>query len=74
MRKSGATEDYKEREVLLTDIAMRVQDYKDAEAATKEKAKRKAVSLESAGQTMRRLAMDTFDSESSDASVLRVRN
>ncbi|CAK4390607.1 unnamed protein product [Aphanomyces euteiches] len=58
MRKSGATEEFEEREILLTDIKSRIDDYSEVEEARKEINKKKKDGIESSGRLLRQLAMD----------------
>ncbi|RHY21485.1 hypothetical protein DYB25_008569 [Aphanomyces astaci] len=57
LRKSGITEEYSERDQLLTDIKLRVDDFAENEAVRKDAAKRKLEGVENSGLIMRQLAM-----------------
>ncbi|RHZ05385.1 hypothetical protein DYB37_001195 [Aphanomyces astaci] len=57
LRKSGTTEEYSERDQLLTDIKLRVDDFAENEAVRKDAAKRKLEGIENSGLIMRQLAM-----------------
>ncbi|RLO07432.1 hypothetical protein DYB28_001397, partial [Aphanomyces astaci] len=56
-QKSGTTEEYTERDQLLTDIKLRVDDFAENEAVRKDAAKRKLEGVENSGLVMRQLAM-----------------
>ncbi|KAH9111148.1 hypothetical protein AeMF1_014270 [Aphanomyces euteiches] len=49
MRKSGVPEDFEEREVLLTDIKTRIDDYVEVDAARKDTDKKKKEGIETSG-------------------------
>ncbi|KAH9105504.1 hypothetical protein AeMF1_018705 [Aphanomyces euteiches] len=57
MRKSGVPEDFEEREVLLTDIKTRIDDYVEVDAARKDTDKKKKEGIETSGLMLRQLAM-----------------
>ncbi|KAG9400903.1 hypothetical protein AC1031_009625 [Aphanomyces cochlioides] len=56
-RKSGTTEEYNERDQVLTDIKSRMDDHATQTATLKERAKRKAEGIENSGLLMRQMAM-----------------
>ncbi|KAG9400952.1 hypothetical protein AC1031_009676 [Aphanomyces cochlioides] len=56
-RKSGTTEEYNERDQLLTDIKSRMDDHASQTETLKERAKRKAEGIENSGLLMRQMAM-----------------
>ncbi|RHZ32873.1 hypothetical protein DYB31_004885 [Aphanomyces astaci] len=63
MRKSGTSEDYTERDLLLTDIKARMDDFDKTAAARKNTVKRKIDSIENSGALMRRMAMGNLDAQ-----------
>ncbi|CAK4371221.1 unnamed protein product, partial [Aphanomyces euteiches] len=58
LRKSGAPEEYEEREVLLCDIINRMDDYKESEDASRELRKAKTDGIVNSGLLLRRLAVE----------------
>ncbi|CAK4617764.1 hypothetical protein LEN26_014668 [Aphanomyces euteiches] len=56
-RKSGTTEEYNERDQLLTDIKIRIDDHASQTATLKERTKHKAEDIENSGLLMRQMAM-----------------
>ncbi|CAK4074258.1 unnamed protein product [Aphanomyces euteiches] len=65
-RQSKTTEEYDERDVLLTDIRARIDDYEQVGAEKRQAAKRKTEGIQNSGLVMRQLAMDELASSSSD--------
>ncbi|KAI9984537.1 hypothetical protein PInf_005895 [Phytophthora infestans] len=65
MRKSGTTEEYAEREVLLQNIVTLMNDWEDKEAQRKEEQTAKQRGIERSGELLRSLAMGeiAFDEE-----------
>ncbi|KAH9098117.1 hypothetical protein LEN26_016697 [Aphanomyces euteiches] len=68
-RQSGTTEEYDERDVLLTDIRARIDDYEQVGAEKRQAAKRKTEGIQNSGLVMRQLAMDELASSSSDLPI-----
>ncbi|KAG9398310.1 hypothetical protein AC1031_014899 [Aphanomyces cochlioides] len=58
LRKSGATEEFEEREILLTDIKNRMDDYCEVEILRKDKEKKKKEGIETSGLLLRQMAME----------------
>jgi hypothetical protein len=73
MRKSGATEEFAEREQLLTDIKNRADDWNTTTKSNKALEQAKAKGIEKSGEVVRRLAIEGStddggsDSEQSDS-------
>jgi hypothetical protein len=65
-RKSGTNEDFEERDALLTDIHSRIEDFKTAAQAERDVQMRKAAAIETAGQSMRRMAMEAMSYSAND--------
>ncbi|RQM30371.1 hypothetical protein B5M09_012736 [Aphanomyces astaci] len=63
MRKSGTSEDYTEKDLLLTDIKARMDDFDETAAARKDNVKRKIDSIVNSGALMRRMAMGNLDAQ-----------
>ncbi|KAH9099633.1 hypothetical protein Ae201684P_018646 [Aphanomyces euteiches] len=63
LRKSGAPEEYEEREVLLCDIINRMDDYKESEDASRELRKAKTDGIVNSGLLLRRLAVEEVENE-----------
>ncbi|KAG9405218.1 hypothetical protein AC1031_004326 [Aphanomyces cochlioides] len=69
LRQSGTTEEYEERDVLLTDIRARIDDYEQVGVEKRQAAKRKTEGIQNSGLVMRQLAMDELTSSSSHVPV-----
>ncbi|CAK4705602.1 unnamed protein product, partial [Aphanomyces euteiches] len=67
-RKSGTSEEYEERLLLLTDIKSRLDDYADCEDARRDARKRKAEGIETSGVLLRRMAVGELDSQGAQTS------
>ena len=65
MRKSGATEEFQEREELLTDIKSRVDDWSTDVLAIKCQAQSKKTGIEKSGEVIQRMAIHGQDDCSS---------
>lgn len=63
MRKSGTTEEYDERDQLLTDIKTRMDDFAQNNDVRKDAAKRKQEGIENSGTMLRRMAMAELTSQ-----------
>ncbi|KAG1699179.1 hypothetical protein DVH05_014096 [Phytophthora capsici] len=63
MRKSGTTEEYAEREVLLQNIVTLMNDWEDKEAQRKEEQMAKQRGIERSGELLRSLAMGEIASD-----------
>jgi hypothetical protein len=57
LRKSGVPEEYEEREVLLTDIKSRMDDFVEVKAVHKQEEQAQKNGIENSGLEMRRMAM-----------------
>ncbi|KAH9078023.1 hypothetical protein Ae201684P_019928 [Aphanomyces euteiches] len=68
-RRSGTTEEYDERDILLTDIRARIDDYEQVGAEKRQAAKRKTEGIQNSRLVMRQLAMDELASSSSDLPI-----
>ncbi|RHY86002.1 hypothetical protein DYB37_011347 [Aphanomyces astaci] len=75
-RKSGTTKEYSERDQLLTDFKLHVDDFAENEAVRKDAAKRKLKGVENSGLVMRQLAMaelETSGKETEDAAITPIK-
>ncbi|KAE9043448.1 hypothetical protein PR003_g5651 [Phytophthora rubi] len=62
-RASGTVEEYNERDVLLQDIATRMNDWKERQESEKQVQRAKSDGIEASGALMRRLAMGEIEDE-----------
>ncbi|RQM31114.1 hypothetical protein B5M09_013562, partial [Aphanomyces astaci] len=63
MRNSGTSEDYTGRELPLTDIKARIDDFEETAAVRKDNVKRKVQSIENFWALMQRMAMWHLDAQ-----------
>ncbi|KAG9398980.1 hypothetical protein AC1031_012358 [Aphanomyces cochlioides] len=64
-RKSGTSEDYDERDIIIQDLVTRILDYEEQTTAKRDNAKNSAKAIEKSGIVMRQMAMDALSESSS---------